>query len=88
MADDVQTPEVPATPAPVVEAAPVATPAPVEAPVAATVAPATVLGKIEELPADALAVVKAELDHVFQGFEHSTLMEGVSRLYALVKRVL
>ncbi len=95
--DENQTPgteaEVPAT-APVVETAPAAVEVPnVSAPAAVvseqpvTAAPAVgveaeVVAAVEEVP----SILKSELAHVFEAFEHFSLMEGISRLYALAKK--
>jgi hypothetical protein len=90
--DENQTPgaeaEVPATAA--VET-PVAVPAAevpnVSAPVATASAPETgavaaVGAEVAEVP----TIAKSELAHVFEAFEHFSLMEGISRLYALAKK--
>lgn len=45
------------------------------------VAPA-VGAEVAEVP----AILKSELAHVFDAFEHFSLMEGISRLYALAKK--
>jgi hypothetical protein len=45
---------------------------------------AAVGADIAEVP----SILKSELAHVFEAFEHFSLMEGISRLYALAKRVL
>lgn len=79
--DEIQTPgaeaEVPATVAVVAE--PVA-----EVPnvAAAPSAEAEVVAVVTEAP----SILKSELAHVFEAFEHFSLMEGISRLYALAKK--
>jgi hypothetical protein len=35
---------------------------------------------------EAPSILKSELAHVFDAFEHFSLMEGISRLYALAKK--
>lgn len=36
--------------------------------------------------AEVATIAKSELAHVFDAFEHYSLMEGISRLYALAKK--
>jgi hypothetical protein len=40
----------------------------------------------ETVPQEVATILKSELAHVFDAFEHFSLMEGVSRLYALAKK--
>lgn len=93
--DEIQTPgteaEVPATaavetPAPAaVEVPNVSAPAAVVSEQPVTAAPAVgaeVVAVVEEAP----SILKSELAHVFEAFEHFSLMEGISRLYALAKK--
>jgi hypothetical protein len=89
---DIQTNEVP-TPAVAVEnpvaAAPVVA---VENPVLPNViAPAvsvssTTAGAAPSAETEVATILKSELAHVFDAFEHFSLMEGISRLYALAKK--
>ena len=53
----------------------------VAAATAAIVAPA-----VETTSQEVPAILKSELAHVFDAFEHFSLMEGISRLYALAKK--
>lgn len=98
---EVQTPgaeaEVPAT---VAVEAPVAAPvAAVVEPVAVEPVPAVaasvadivkLAAESQNVPApaadEAPTIAKSELAHVFEAFEHFSLMEGISRLYALAKK--
>jgi len=90
--DETQTPgtEVP-TPAVAVEnpvaAAPVAeVPNASSAPAAPTAATCTAPSAVETVPQEVATIAKSELAHVFEAFEHTSLMEGISRLYALAKK--
>lgn len=44
------------------------------------------VAKVESVVAEAPVIAKSELAHVFDAFEHNSLMEGISRLYALAKK--
>jgi hypothetical protein len=98
--NEVQTPgtEVP-TPAVAVEnpVAAVAVVPNVSAPAAVVSAPpvgavaavgAEVVSEVEKPAQEVATIAKSELAHVFEAFEHASLMEGISRLYALAKKYL
>lgn len=43
-------------------------------------------GLAPSVETEVATIAKSELAHVFDAFEHFSLMEGVSRLYALAKK--
>jgi len=74
----------PAVAAPVTEVPNVA---PVSAPdVAVSEPPVGIVAAVGAEVAEVPTIAKSELAHVFDAFEHFSLMEGVSRLYALAKK--
>ena len=47
---------------------------------------AEVVSEVEKPVQEVATIAKSELAHVFEAFEHTSLMEGISRLYALAKK--
>jgi hypothetical protein len=61
----------------------------VVAPTAPVATPtATTAGAAPSVETEVATIAKSELAHVFDAFEHASLMEGISRLYALAKKYL
>jgi hypothetical protein len=57
------------------------------APAAPAVTPSTTtVGVAPSVETEVATIAKSELAHVFDAFEHASLMEGISRLYALAKK--
>ncbi len=57
-----------------------------EPPVGVVAAVGAEAGAVVAEVAEAPSILKSELSHVFEAFEHFSLMEGISRLYALAKK--